>query len=108
MKKYLELYIKETEKKIQNKITQNDIDELLNKIKFFSHERLIHLLVTLSFALFSLILTVVCINKVNTLLIVVCLVLYIMLFFYIIHYFFLENGVQYLYKLYDQMIKKLK
>ncbi len=108
MKKYLELYIKETEKKIQNKITQDDIDELLNKIKFFSHERLIHLLVTLSFALFSLILTVVCINKVNTLLIVVCLVLYIMLFFYIIHYFFLENGVQYLYKLYDQMIKKLK
>ena len=108
MKKYLELYIKEIEKKIQNKITQNDIDELLNKIKFFSHERLIHLLVTLSFALFSLILTVVCINKVNTLLIVVCLVLYIMLFFYIIHYFFLENGVQYLYKLYDQMIKKLK
>ena len=101
MKKYLYDYINEVENNI--KITKEDI---LVKINFFSHERLIHLLVTLFFALISIIFTVLCFNYFNYLLYIITLILYIMLLLYIVHYYRLENGVQYLYKLYDKKNKK--
>ena len=101
MKKYLYNYINEVEN--NNKITKEDI---LVKINFFSHERLIHLIVTLFFALISIIFTVLCFNYFNYLLYIITLILYIMLLFYIVHYYRLENGVQYLYKLYDKKNKK--
>ena len=54
MKKYLNDYIKETEEKLRGKVTSKDIEIHLNKISFFSHERLIHLIVTMFFALFTI------------------------------------------------------
>ena len=108
MRKYLCNYINETEEKLKGNINQKDIDVLLNKINFFSHERLIHLIVTLFFSLFSIIITFLCFYKTSYLLIIISILLYIMDLFYILHYFYLENNVQYLYRLYDKMIKKLK
>lgn len=88
MKKYLQYYLMELEKNIDNKTKYNveEIKEVERKIQFFQHERLIHLIVTLSFALFTI----------------------IFLVFYIKHYFYLENSVQYMYKLYDQIIQNSK
>ena len=108
MRKYLRDYISEIESKLNDKITKNDIENHLTKISFFSHERFIHLIVTMFFALFSLLFIYVSFSKEIILLYIISFILLIVLLFYIIHYFFLENNVQYLYKLYDEMNKKLK
>lgn len=102
MREYLGDYIKGIDDKIKNKnITEKDIENHLIKIEFFQHERLIHLLVTLFYGVF-LFLSVIISLKVWLFLIILYLAL-IILIFYVRHYFFLENHVQYLYKQYDQM-----
>lgn len=105
MKQYLDDYKKEIQDKINHNITKEDTERLLVKISFFQHERLIHLLVTLFFAIFLLI--SLYISLTSGLFVFVVLILLIMLIFYIKHYFFLENNVQQLYKEYDKMINKL-
>lgn len=102
MRKYLGDYVKEIDKKIKDKkITEQDIENHLIKINFFQHERLIHLLVTLFYGVFVF-LAVIISFKTWLFLIILYLAL-IVLIFYVRHYFFLENHVQYLYKQYDKM-----
>lgn len=102
MRKYLGDYVKEIDKKIKDKkITEQDIENHLTKIQFFQHERLIHLLVTLFYGVFVF-LSVIISFKTWLFLIILYLAL-IILIFYVRHYFFLENHVQYLYKQYDKM-----
>jgi hypothetical protein len=77
------------------------IRDLLVQISFFQHERLIHLLVTLAFALFTLLtLFVCCFIRLLPLYLLMTLFL-ALLIPYIRHYFILENGVQRLYQYYD-------
>ncbi len=81
--------------------------EMLVQIKFFQHERLIHLIVTVLFA-FLTIFTIACSCFFNNpsygipfcLLSVLCLALLVP---YIHHYYVLENGVQKLYEIYDEI-----
>ena len=108
MKKYLNDYIKENEEKLWGKVTSKDIEIHLNKISFFSHERLIHLIVTMFFALFTIIFIFISLYTKIILLFVISIILLVILLFYIFHYFFLENSVAYLYKLYDLMLSKSK
>ncbi len=108
MKKYIKNYIETLENKLNGKITEKDIIELLNKIKFFSHERLIHLLVTLFFALLGLIFIYFTFTLKLFLLLVITIIILVMLVFYIIHYYFLENTLLYLYKMYDKFNDKIK
>ena len=99
-------------KYIDDCLKQNNIDfqklknEQLIKIQFFQHERLIHLLVTLFYVIFMIIFLVLGLNIVGFM--IVALILMICVFFYALYYFKLENGVQYLYKQYDQIVDKLK
>ena len=105
MKKYLYDYIKEIDNLIDNKkISKDIIENHLIKIKFFQHERLIHLLVTLAYAIIFLIF--VGLGFIHYIFFPITMILFIFLICYVIHYFNLENGVQYLYKQYDNMIKK--
>ncbi len=107
MREYLGDYIKEIDKKIEEKnITEKDIENHLIKIEFFQHERLIHLLVTLAYGIF-LFLSVLIFTQIWIFVIVIYIVL-IFLLFYVRHYFFLENNVQYLYKQYDKMKNIIK
>ena len=102
MREYLGEYVKEIDKKIKEKnITEKDIENHLTKIEFFQHERLIHLLVTLTYGIF-LFLSVIIFTKIWLFVIVIYIAL-IFLLFYVRHYFFLENNVQYLDKQYDKM-----
>ena len=102
MREYLGDYIKSIDNKIKEKnVTEKDIENHLIKIEFFQHERLIHLLVTLFYGLFVF-LAVIISFKTWLFLIILYLAL-IVLIFYVRHYFFLENHVQYLYKQYDKM-----
>lgn len=107
MKKYLYDYIEEINKVIKSKkITKDTIDNHLIKINFFQHERLIHLLVTLFYALLFLIF--LALGFVHYIFFIITFILIVFLICYIIHYFHLENGVQYLYKQYDKMLMELK
>lgn len=75
--------------------------DLLVQISFFQHERLIHLLVTLAFALFTLVTLFVC-CFIRLLPIYLLMTLFLALLIpYIRHYFILENGVQKLYQYHD-------
>lgn len=81
------------------------IEEHLVQISFFQHERLIHLLVTLAFALFELMSAVatVLVPQIGTA--VLMLVLLVLLVPYVVHYYFLENETQKLYVQYDRMLE---
>lgn len=78
--------------------------EVLDKISFFQHERLIHLLVTIAFALFTFLFMTL--GMLSYLFLIPFVLLLVFLLFYIVHYFYLENNVQYLYQLYDKILIK--
>lgn len=73
------------------------------QIEYIQHERLIHLLVTLTFGLLFVItiMFAVCFEKIVIL--PVSLLLLVLLVPYIGHYFKLENGVQRWYGLYNKL-----
>ena len=80
------------------------IKEHLVQIQFFQHERLIHLIVTITVAIL-LMLAFGFFSATGELYIFLIAILLLLLFFpYIIHYYHLENGVQQLYKQYDAMV----
>ena len=107
MKQYLKEYIKEVDKLLKNVVVnQKYIDNHFIKIGFFQHERLIHLIVTVFYALF--VIFFLFLSSINFLYIIPTFILIIFLIFYVLHYFFLENSVQYLYKQYDIMNQKMK
>ena len=97
MKKYLNNYIKYVEANKKN----IDLNELKTKIYFFQHERLIHLIVTLFYAMLLIFFLVLI--SLSYVFIIPAFILTIFVICYIVHYFFLENGVQYLYVLYDNI-----
>ncbi|MFA5857866.1 MAG: hypothetical protein WC955_02250 [Elusimicrobiota bacterium] len=82
------------------------------QIKYLQHERLIHLLVTLAFAIMSLLTVFFTLYSKNTGFIIVDALFFILLIPYIIHYFKLENSVQGWYRLANQIYvfktKKIK
>lgn len=104
MKKYINQYIHGIEENFENKkYTKEDREEFLIKIQFFQHERLVHLLVTIAFAFFTLLFMVL--GMLSYVFLIPFFIFIVFLLFYIVHYFYLENRVQYLYKLYDRMKK---
>ena len=105
MKEYLYSYIKNIDSLLESnkKINEEVIKNHLIKIGFFQHERLIHLLVTLFYSLFFIIF--MALGFLSCLFFIIAAIILVLLLFYIVHYFRLENGVQYLYKQYDKMIQ---
>ena len=81
------------------------LEEHLVQIGFFQHERLIHLLVTLAFALFTLggILAVFLTSELCA--IVLTVLFLVLLIPYIRHYYLLENEVQKMYAQYDYILQ---
>ena len=88
-----------------------DLKQLLdyhrNKIAFFAHERLVHLLVMILFAICTVmtILAIVIWEKLT--LIPLAVLLLVLLVPYIKHYYFLENTVQEMYRIYDRILEKI-
>ena len=77
--------------------------ELLIQISFFQHERLIHLIVTVLFAL-ATVMSFLCMFFVQEWgLLLLAFAILILLVPYIKHYYLLENGVQKLYSYYDKL-----
>lgn len=110
MKNMIKDYIKYVENSLNNKKTDylNLEKDLLIKIQFFQHERLIHFLVTMLVSIITVILLVTSLFINNLLLLIILLIFVLLLIPYMLHYYFLENSVQYLYKLYNQVVEKNK
>lgn len=102
MKKYLHEYINYLEQ-FNHKPNKDEIEQIKTKISWFQHERLIHLLVTLFYVIFTLIF--LALSLISYIFLIPFFIGLIFLIFYIKHYFFLENGIQYLYKIYDKITK---
>ena len=102
LKKYIDDYILMLEEKTKKKdINQNLYEDVLIKINFFNKERIIHLFITLFYALFAILF--VCHIKESIMYLIFAVFMMCFLIPYIIYYFKLEARVQYLYKLYDQI-----
>ena len=107
MRKYLTEYLKALETKLADADAALDYAELeqshLIMIGFMQHERLIHFLVTILFALgFFITLAIYLLGDLIMMLPLLLLILGLLVP-YIAHYYFLENSVQKMYKLHDEI-----
>ncbi len=77
--------------------------EMLVQIGFFQHERLIHLIVTVTFAILAVGSLIASLLLQLAAIYILTVLFLILLVPYIRHYYILENGVQKLYSLYEDM-----
>ena len=89
---------------------KQDYDALMKQhliqIDFFMHERLVHLLVTLAFAIFGFMVFLALVADFQPGLLLLFAAILVLLIPYIMHYYLLENGVQKMYRQYDEMLKR--
>ena len=110
MKKYFSAYINLVLEQLEDENT--DLaklkSELLTKIAFMQHERLIHFLVTMLFTfMFFASLGIFAVTEQIGFLVLLAVIL-CLLIPYIMHYYFLENTVQEMYRVYDKILSKSK
>lgn len=111
MRKRLKMYLAYLEGLDYENMAKDDMGilrgEMLNQIGFFQHERLIHLIVTVTFALLTILAVFGFMAWPEVTTLIFSMLLLILLIPYVIHYYHLENGVQKLYKYYDKLDKFL-
>jgi len=101
-------YVAEELAKAKQQAADPDVDkkalaqQLLVRIGFYQHERLIHLIVTMSFAIFFLLSLILV--SINVYFLALSVLLLVLLVPYIAHYYFLENSTQELYRVYYSII----
>lgn len=106
MKKYFTEYRLNFRRRLEEEGYSDELlEEHLRKIAFFQHERLIHLLVTILFALMTLITILAFIFLKRISLLILGLLFLGLTIPYISHYYFLENNTQQLYKDYDDLME---
>ncbi|MBD5113672.1 MAG: hypothetical protein HDT46_00480 [Ruminococcaceae bacterium] len=108
MKNELTAYIRQVEEWISQSegLDGKRLESIRINIGFFQHERLIHLIVTMTFALLTVISLGLTVSEIYFLpLFVLFLVLEVP---YVFHYYRLENGVQKLQRLYRTAEEKVK
>lgn len=106
MKSNLKECIKELENLKEIKDKEKLLKNLLIQIKFFQHERFVHLLVTVFVGISAILFLLGFIVLENIgfgILLFITLCLFIP---YIFHYYTLENGIQKLYKIYFDIEQK--
>lgn len=84
------------------------LDEHLAQVRFFQHERLVHLIVTVAFALVLVLLLDLLYSAaaVDILLVALFVFVTIFLLLYVGHYYILETSVQKMYVQYDLILQK--
>lgn len=94
--------------KTDNVNWDEEIKKHLVQIGFFAHERLVHLIVTVLFALMTTVTMIYCNYTGNMISLALTVALLVLLIPYIMHYYLLENSVQRMYEQYDDMMNKSK
>ena len=109
MKKRIVTYMNTIDSILEDKSPDTNYQELakehLIQLQFFMHERLVHLLVTLTFALLTMATFFLLYLDFHPILLLLLVVLLILLVPYVFHYFLLENSVQKMYHQYDEIHK---
>lgn len=90
----------------ENICYQEEMKKHLIQIQFFMHERLIHLIVTVTFAILGMITILYAITYPSIALFTLVIALFVLLIPYIKHYYLLENSVQAMYEQYDEMERR--
>lgn len=115
MKEYILTYMNKVQKFMDEEMDKCSLDELQDecvefdaKLSHFQHERLIHLIVTVLFALMGIISIYVMAVTVNVTAIILSVLFLVLLVPYVMHYYFLENSVQKMYRMRDVLISALK
>ncbi len=107
MEKRIKKYLKYLESINFSELSGDELrclkSEILTQISFFSHERLIHLLVTLFFALFTVISMAAFVVTSYPGMGILSILFLVLLIPYIRHYYILENSVQKMYGFYDRI-----
>ena len=88
---------------ITQELLREKLEEHLVQVGFFQHERLIHLIVTVTFALLEILAIVLSVISDSLFTLLLPVVILILLIPYIRHYYILENEVQKMYVQYDRM-----
>ncbi len=105
-------YVKKINKFLEEEHSPKEIDEAISthliKVKFFQHERLVHLIVTVLFAIMDIIALFAFFTTSNFSCSLLLFLFTILLVPYIFHYYFLENSVQEMYKQYDKLKDKVR
>lgn len=89
----------------RERIVRDKLEEHLVQVGFFQHERLIHLIVTATFALLEMLAILLSVIADSLFSLILPVVILILLIPYIRHYYILENEVQKMYVQYDRMLK---
>ena len=109
MKNLLKDYQHQVDENLNNKnFTKQDLEDFNVMISYFQHERLIHLLVTITVIFLTCFFFYLLTIKPSILLLLLVIILLILLGFYLYHYYFLENNIQELEAKYLQIKKTLK
>ncbi len=82
---------------------RDKLEEHLVQVGFFQHERLIHLIVTVTFALLEILAIILSVISDSLFTLLLPVVILILLISYIRHYYILENEVQKMYVQYNRM-----
>ncbi|MBP7186118.1 MAG: hypothetical protein KBA55_05010 [Ruminococcus sp.] len=118
MTEYLTQYMETVAKRMEQCSDKDELDEIMaehmDKISFMQHERFIHLIVTFLFAIVLCIFIAILLfmDKTDTAEAIGVTVLIVIIMatecFYVKHYYFLENTVQKMYRVYDELLAKQK
>lgn len=100
---YLELCREINSDDIKNK--EKFLNDMLVQIGFFQHERLIHLIVTVFVGISTILFFGLSLMLGNIGISILGGITLILFLFYIVHYYFLENSIQELYKHYNKLKK---
>lgn len=109
MKKRVVAYLDYVDKLLEKEDVdwEMEIKKHLTQISFYAHERVVHLIVTMSFAL-ATVGSILYVNYTGSIAVTLLVVaLFILLIPYIMHYYLLENSVQRMYDQYDAMQNKI-
>ena len=93
----------DTGEQITQELVRDKLEEHLIQVGFFQHERLIHLIVTVTFALLEILAIILSVISDSFFTLLLPVVILILLVPYIRHYYILENEVQKMYVQYDRM-----
>lgn len=107
MTEYLTNYMKYVQERLEACKDDAELEDImkehLHKIEFMQHERIVHFLVTMLFTIVLTVFMALLIVKMQLMILILVTIILVLLIFYIKHYYFLENTVQKMYKVYDDI-----
>ena len=115
MKKYIQSYMDKVQGFMDLNMKDADIEKIREvlsefeiKITYFQHERLIHLIVTVLFAILEVISIALILTDPSVPAIILSALFLVLVVPYVMHYYFLENSVQHMYKMRDQILETIR